>query len=262
MASAIFRSLESEKRSLFVARQIIELIESGQVKVGERLPPERQICEETGVSRPSVREAIVALELLGIVERRAGAGTFVVQSIRPRLRAEDILSFLSMVFRGEHMPLHLMEARRAIELGALELGFSSIDESELVELEQALEAMRVAMEQGAPEAYFDADMRFHRVLMALVSNPVIQSISANLVDEMKQMVGWIQALQEHWTSDVGDYLAGSYRVHLEIFAAVKAGDLAGTQDALKRHYEQSIWWRSVSSAGKARRSDGEPIDKE
>lgn len=246
MPESMFRSLDTEKRSLFVAKQIIQLIESGRFKVGDRLPPERQICDETGVSRPSVREAIVALELLGIVERRAGAGTTVLRSIRPRRETEEILEFLSTVFRGENMPLHLMEARRALEFGALQLRFEDIEPSDLDDLELALKSMRAAMDSGDPLSYFEADMDFHRALMDLAGNPVIQSINDNLVSRMKGLAGWFEALEKYWSADVNAYMAVSYEVHAEIFAAIQSGDLALVNQVLNRHYEQSVWWKSVS----------------
>src|SRR5690606_12582957 len=143
MQKRLFQSLDTEKRSLFVARQILEILRQGVLKVGDKLPTEKQICEETGVSRPCVREAVVALELLGIVERRAGAGTFVINSIEAPAETE-LLGFLSLVFREGQTPLHLMEARQSLEFGALQLDWDTPEPHEL----EAMSAIVDEMEQA------------------------------------------------------------------------------------------------------------------
>ena len=72
-----FQPIDSQRLYQKVADQIGELIRSGEFKPGHRLPPERDLSKQLGVSRPVVREAMIALELAGLIEVRTGAGTFV-----------------------------------------------------------------------------------------------------------------------------------------------------------------------------------------
>src|SRR5215468_10075973 len=70
--------VEAQRLYRHVAEQIGGLIQAGEFRVGDRLPPERELAKQLGVSRPVVREALIALEIAGIVDVRGGAGTFVV----------------------------------------------------------------------------------------------------------------------------------------------------------------------------------------
>ncbi|MDR7465382.1 MAG: GntR family transcriptional regulator, partial [Armatimonadota bacterium] len=76
-----FQRILTKKKSTHVAEQILQAIMSGQYRVGDRLPPERVLAEEMGVSRPSVREALSALQIVGVVASRVGDGTYVRSAV-------------------------------------------------------------------------------------------------------------------------------------------------------------------------------------
>jgi len=249
MPKRLFQSLDTEKRSLFVARQILDLISQGVLKVGEKLPTEKQICEETGVSRPCVREAIVALELLGIVERRAGAGTFIVNSIKAPSDTE-VLGLLSLIFREGQTPFHLIEARYALEYGALQLGLDTPEPQELDKLESVVRDMEKAQQERDVHAYFRLDMEFHRCLMELVKNPVIQGIMDQLIAETQKQEGWIEAL-ERYTFSRPDKVASSLDVHKRIVESLRRGDKEGLLQLLKEHYDQTSWLRGINAINPA-----------
>src|SRR4030042_4632456 len=106
-----------KKKSSFIADQILRLIHSGRYKVGTKLPSERIITEQMGVSRPSLREAISALQIVGILETRPGDGTYVCAHVATDERMRQALTVLQEC----DSPFENMQARKALEIGAVRL---------------------------------------------------------------------------------------------------------------------------------------------
>jgi GntR family transcriptional repressor for pyruvate dehydrogenase complex len=103
-----FQKIATKRKSVRVAEQITEAIRKNVYNTGDRLPPERLIAEQMGVSRPSVREALSALQIAGVLESRAGDGTYVVS----RADRQDAGILL---LEEEESPVEALEARRVIE---------------------------------------------------------------------------------------------------------------------------------------------------
>ncbi len=106
-----------KKKSSFIADQILLMINSGRYKAGSKLPSERIITEQMGVSRPSLREAISALQIVGILESRPGDGTYVCGPAA----TEDLVRQALDVLEECDSPYENMQARKALEIGAAQL---------------------------------------------------------------------------------------------------------------------------------------------
>jgi DNA-binding FadR family transcriptional regulator len=151
-----------------VARDLAAAIADETYTVGRRLPSERDLAQKYGVSRPTVREAIIALELDGLVEVRTNSGVYVI-SHQPRggqAGATDV------------GPFELLEARHAIESEACALAAARITDETLAELEALVAEMDVADVAEAEEA----DRRFHLVIAEATQNSVIRETVASLWD--------------------------------------------------------------------------------
>ena len=135
-----------------MARQLGALIRSGEFTVGSRLPPERDLAKQLGVSRPTVREAMIALELAGLVEVRVGAGIFVISD-----RTEEGPLPGSQATAGPS-PSELIEARFELERNNAELAAQRMPADLLEELEQTIREMEAEDMAGA-----NGDRRFHFV---------------------------------------------------------------------------------------------------
>lgn len=142
-----------------IAQQLANGIARGQYKVGQRLPSERELAQTFSVSRPTVREAIIALELDNLVEVRVGSGVYVTNTEPPggKAGATDI------------GPFELLEARRSIEGEVCALAATRIDDTQLAELESLLEEMRTENEHDIA-ASEDADRRFHEAIASATQN--------------------------------------------------------------------------------------------
>ena len=189
-----------EPRRLYqqIADQIRELIESGEFLAGARLPAERELAQKLGVSRPSLREALIALEIDGSVEIRMGSGVYVsTEPVQSPIRTKSL---------GES-PSELMQARAVLEGTTILLAASRIDTIALENLRAILDAMRKEIEAGRKP--LDQDRQFHTTIAEQSGNSVLARLIADLFDERHSPISaqlrvkfedkdtWFLALQEH-----------------------------------------------------------------
>lgn len=151
-----------------VAKTLIGELQSGVYGVGDRMPAERDIAITMGVSRPVVREAMLAMEVLGLVEARLGAGTFVIRI--PRKVDSDPEFTIS--------PFELIEARRLIEGESAALAARHISEEEIKRLEELFTA--ITLENTDENGGENADMAFHMAIAKASQNGAIATTVAEL----------------------------------------------------------------------------------
>lgn len=139
-----------------IARDLAAKIAGGEYPIGDRLPAERNLANTYSVSRPTIREAIIALELDGLVDVRIGSGVYVAATTPTGGQAGT----------WDVGPFELLEARRAIEGESCALAATQIDEAQLAELRALIEEMR-SPDISKSE---DADRRFHLGIAAATGN--------------------------------------------------------------------------------------------
>lgn len=162
-----------EPRRLYrqIADQLRQLIERGEFEVGARLPPERDLAVQLGVSRPSVREALIALEVEGLVEVRMGSGIYVRQAEPARERP---------VSSGEG-PLETIRARQLIESELAALAAQRMKKPQVVGLREAVELMEEEVADGQMPTR--GDRLFHVRVAAAADNSVLLRVVSELYDE-------------------------------------------------------------------------------
>ncbi len=215
-----FQAVATHRLYEQVASQVTDLVARGEFKPGDRLPPERDLAKMLGVSRPTVREAMIALEIAGLVEVRVGAGAFITDHAA----------------NGAHRlggtgasPISLIAARRLIEPQIAALAAELADESDLAAIHETFGMMKHTA--GTP-AHRAADRLFHARIAAASRNEVLVSIIDNLWAElftpMFERMGTRSGLvaQEH-----GDILVQ----HDAIYRAIAARDGAAASAAMERH---------------------------
>lgn len=164
-------SLPSRKLYEQVVEVIAKEIQDGVFKAGTKLPPERELADRFQVSRPTVREAMLALELQGIVEARRGSGVFVLQKGAHSPGVQDSLDI---------GPFELTEARALFEGEAAALAAKLITDEELIELSDLLVEMIEENEDEKPHE--TADKKFHMVIAKATRNAAIAQVIENLWD--------------------------------------------------------------------------------
>ncbi|MEP7295591.1 MAG: FadR/GntR family transcriptional regulator [Burkholderiales bacterium] len=220
-----FKPVESRRLYEHIADQIRDLIDRGGFDVGTRLPPERELVQQLGVSRPSLREALIALDVEGRVEVRSGSGVFVCATPpdpAPRKNAA----------MGES-PSQLMEARSIIEGEVVVLACARITEESLARLRELLKSMEAGIERR--NARVDLDRQFHLTLVEMTGNAVMARMVGELFDERHSPISakissrfestrtWKAALKEHE----------------EILKVVEARDPIAAQAAMRAHLKAS-----------------------
>lgn len=191
-----------------IVSQITALILEGDLKVGDRLPSERELCERFGVGRNSVREAARALESANLVATRHGDGTFVVAS------PESLMPVLSakLSSKGETGLHQLFEARRLLEPQIAGLAAERATPEEAGKLEEILVRQRGEVRQG--RSGMDADTAFHLGLAEAAKNEFLLRLVGVLLNSLK-------ALRERSIRDAWDRQL-SLQGHEEILGAVRA----------------------------------------
>jgi DNA-binding FadR family transcriptional regulator len=224
-----------ENRRLYrqIADQIAALIERGEYGVGQRLPPERDLAKQLGVSRPSVREALIALEVEGYVEVRVGSGVYVVG---PRAAAADPIEPLS----ADSGPFELIRARWLIEAECAALAAKQASRAQVRAIEEALDAMEADRDKGTMP--LGADRLFHLRIAEASGNSALALVVKTLWD---QRTGPLFLRLEHHF-DTPALWTVAIREHREIAAAIARHDPAAARAAMRRHMNHAAKRFSIS----------------
>jgi GntR family transcriptional regulator, transcriptional repressor for pyruvate dehydrogenase complex len=172
--AATFQALDRRSLAHDAAEHLKELISSGALRPGDKLPPERALASRLGVSRPTLREAVRGLVIMGMLETRHGAGTFVVH----QEAAGDPLT-LSIDLRDAPIE-ELFELRLLLEPAVAERAAARITDDELAELRALLEQMEGAV--GEPSAFILVDAAFHRVIHVAARSTMLLSVLDGIAD--------------------------------------------------------------------------------
>lgn len=208
-----------------VADDLEARIAAGEFPVGERLPTERDLAAAYGVSRTCVREALLAMEIAGVVSIRVGAGVFVLAPAVPPVPTAETPA-------DSHAPSEILEARLVIEPELAALAAARATDAELGGIARAIDLMREEHRMAASTER--GDREFHRLIAQAARNGLLQSTLAGIWVEMSAPL-W-QALQTHirnpllrlrWIED-----------HEKIYAALAARDRRRARSAMKAHVEE------------------------
>ena len=180
----LLKAVRSQRRFKQVAEQISKLIKKGKLKPGARLPPERELAKQLEVSRPTVREAMIALEISGLVEVRVGSGIYVLETEKKNLKLSNKIKDIGPG------PLELIEARKEIEGNNAALAAQRIDAKCLEQLEQAVENMVQDNLVGA-----DGDREFHLLVAKATGNSVLETLTTYLWDQQQNSPMWTKLLE-------------------------------------------------------------------
>jgi len=215
--------------------KIKELISSGEFTAGARLPTERELTRRFGVSRSSLREAVRALALVGVLESRVGDGTYVT-TLEPDLLLTGI-AFVSDLASGESL-LEIHAIRRLLEPEATRLATPNLDEDDFARLGECLAQMEAA--QGV-STFIEADAAFHRVILDACGNAALASLIQNLSSGTLRARLW-QSLVERSATEA------TLAAHRAIYEALIArdADMAAAADLMHLGIAEE-WLRRVAS---------------
>jgi GntR family transcriptional repressor for pyruvate dehydrogenase complex len=223
-----------------VATRLLDLFTSGSIAPGTRLPPERQLAARLGVGRSAVREALAALEILGIVDVRPGSGTYLRGTVSELL--PQSLSWGVLI--GERSTAELLELRSGLEIYVARLAADRSTDDQLASLARHLERMRTSVDDL--KKFVKADLAFHHQLASSADNSVLLDLlqivrsllriwvdravqdEANARTALEEHEAVFRALSVHDSDAAASAMATHMATASARLAAAHAGDNTGT----------------------------------
>jgi DNA-binding FadR family transcriptional regulator len=232
------QTVEPKRLYRQIAAQLRELISAGEFAVGARLPAERDLARQLGVSRPSVREALIALEVDGWVEVRTGSGVYVLQR-NGGSRADALAP-------TEWGPFELIGARRVVEGEIAALAALSAKRTHFTQIERALKAMRADADVG--QLPLDGDRAFHTAVVQACGNSVLLDTVQSFWDARRgplftRLGGYFETV-ESWRAAIAE--------HEAVLLAMRARDAPAARAAMHAHLDNSqarfsVSWRKLKA---------------
>jgi DNA-binding FadR family transcriptional regulator len=227
MAGKVFETVNREGLPSQVANFVRKQIVQGALNPGDRLPTEREMALQHGVSRAVIREAVAKLLHEGLVTSRQGVGAFVAS---PTQATSLILDHNSLSQPQDFRQLY--ELRLVLEGGAAEMAAHNCDAEDIAAINKSIEAMESVAEDHA--AYVKLDIGFHRAVAAATHNPFV-AMFISFVD-LRLQESLFVALRK---LDFRSTTATSIREHRVVLEAIKARDPAGAAAAMRAHLQNS-----------------------
>lgn len=236
------QTVEPQRLYRQIAEQLRSLMTSGEFKAGSRLPAERDLAKQLGVSRPSVREALIALEVEGWVEVRTGSGVYVL----PR-NGSAATGHAAQVPATEWGPLELLRARRVIEGEIAALAAAHAKRRHLQAIGESIESMRQDIDHGVSP--LEGDRAFHTAVAQASDNVVL-----------------LETVQTFWDARHGplfERLGGHFETapvwrlavaeHEAVLAAIRVHDADAARTAMQQHMDKtnsrfSASWRRAPAS--------------
>ncbi|MCC0029876.1 MAG: FadR family transcriptional regulator [Brucellaceae bacterium] len=219
-----------------VAHRILEMVQAGVLKPGDQLPPERDLAQSLSVSRPSVREAIRGLSILGVVRTRQGGGAYISE-----LDADALLGPIQFFISLEEVNIReLYDARSLIESDVARRAAERMTDEELADLEALVEEQSAVLNDAL--AFRMSDFKFHEAIWSGARNAFLKRIGQSLN---------VMGLEfRKRASETEGVLQQSYKDHRRLLDALKARDPDAAAAAAARHmrnvYKSTITQKSKS----------------
>jgi len=204
-----------------IVENLINLIKKRSLHVGDKLPSERQLCEIIGVSRPILREALKALQVMNIIDIRQGAGAY-VKSLEP----EDVVEHLDIVFHlDSSLYRDLYEARKVLEAALAGMAAQNISESEIEAITENVR--QAAINIGDEQIFLERDLELHEMIMRAAGNRVIPIFM--------QSINKLSMLLRKQSNNQPFIRKNTMRDHKLIIKALKSRSPAGAARAMEQH---------------------------
>jgi GntR family transcriptional repressor for pyruvate dehydrogenase complex len=206
--------------------QLISHVVNGTWKAGYRIPPERELCQQLGIARTSLREALKAMELVGMLDSRVGDGTFVCP------RSEFLSRPLLWAFTGtDHSELRdIMEARTIVEENLAGLAAERATNEDIAEIGRCVDYMRESIARG--DSILEADMSFHMAIAKAAQNELLTNAVQLLRNLMRQ---WIQ-----YKLMIANVAPQVLKSHVAIYRAIRTHKRNAARNAMRQHLEETM----------------------
>lgn len=228
MEAPVFQPATTVRKVDHVLNSLRQAIEAGQLAVGERLPPERELAASFGVGRSSVREALSVLQMGGLLEVRHGQGTYV-------LGPEPTGAAFGTATPGDQFDfLALTEARYAFELGVARLAAERRTPQGLSDMQSALQGLQTAAETTDEARFETANLEFHLALARSTGNAALCNLARSLHAPLASHAA--RRVRRAFYGVMPERMRLAVPLHAAIAQAVEAGQPEAAMRAVMAHY--------------------------
>jgi len=217
----IIQPARSTQNSDQVVARVYELIKRDELKPGDRLPPERELAKQLGISRPSLRAGLSSLISMGVLQSRQGAGTFLVDG-PPALDSEPLRLLAELHgFSYDHM----FETRSVLEVGAAGLAAERATGDQLATMAEEIAEMFAALKD--PQQFLVHDIAFHRAVASASGNPtlatLVEMVSAILYERRRDTIERAHDFNE------------ALELHRRVYRAIRSRNAEEAREAMREH---------------------------
>lgn len=223
-----------KSKGAIIAEQILEKIESGEYPPGSKLPAERTISEQMGVSRPSVREAVSALQIIGIIESRPGDGNYVAE----HLDFGGLSYQLKNIFDESDSPYEILQARRVFETGAVRLAIEAATDEDIQEITDIWEEKLSLGRSGDYNGYTQMGNKLHLSIARASKNRIVISVIERLLDITDQPL-WPR-MRELYLEKNPAQVEQTLNIHNRLIKAVQERDSYAAILVVEEHFNLLI----------------------
>ncbi len=226
MNVSMFNKIETKKMYMKIVEQIRDLIKEGKLKPGDKLPPEQVLAKQFGTSRPSVREALSALEILGIIDSRGVRGNFIKNNNPASAIYEKSIAEL----QNEESPFELLEARKTIETEIASLAATKANNNDIKRLAGIIKKMKEIT--GDVSKMMMIDREYHLNIASATHNNFLYSVMFTMNQLLEEKL-WI-TMKERICKLPG-YSDKYINDHTLIFEAIKNGNSEQAKERMLLH---------------------------
>ncbi len=232
------RTIKRRKLYEEVAAELEAMILSGEYAPGDQLPSERKIMEEFGVGRPAVREALFALQKMGLVSVQSG-GPARVTKPTPHILINELSGAARLLLTDPEGVRTFQDARLLFEMALARRAAEQATEEELQSLKASLDANRKAIDD--PKEFARTDVAFHYGISVMARNPIFSALNEGLSE-------WLSE-QRHISMRSPGSAKAAVRAHTRIYKAIAARDPDQAERAMRTHLEEVArrYWEVVAS---------------
>ncbi len=216
-----FEITKKQSTTGIITEKLIDLIRKRSLGPGDKLPPERELSEIMGVSRPSLREALKSLEMMSIITIRQGSGAYVND-----LDPESVVEHLDIVFKLDDSLYHdLYKARRVLESAICRMAAENITEAELVEIERNIHISDEAVND--PQRFLQLDLELHDLILRASKNRILPVFI--------QSINKLNLIMRDKTNSLLEVRQAAVADHQRILGALKERDGNAAAQAMENH---------------------------
>ena len=228
-----FQQLQEVHKPRFVIDQILSSIRDGSLAAGERLPSEAKLAELTGVGRTSVREALAALRLMGVIETHVGDGSYV----RETTDVASVGNGITQAIEQSEEAHQLQEARAVFECGLVRLAAARWSPEKAKSFEDLLSRMSSCADREGYEDYIRLHRDFHLMLARATDNAIVEGTERSFLETMDHE-GWQDMERQFYLPNRAEILRESVSKHCAIIDAVSSGDVVEASERMHEHFQR------------------------